>query len=64
VLNDSEDQLFTLPEMRAADRILREVDRKAGAPENYRCSFHPGPHKFDRAMQEEAFDWLDGWLKA
>lgn len=64
VLNDSEDGLFTLREMRAADRILREVYRKAGAPGSYRCSFHPGPHKFDRAMQEEAFAWLDGWLRA
>ena len=63
VLNDSEDQLFTLPEMRRADRILREVYAKAGARGNYRCSFYPGPHKFDLAMQAEAFGWFDRWLK-
>jgi dienelactone hydrolase len=64
VLNDSQDQLFTLPEMRRADRILRGVFAKAGAPERYRCSFYPGPHKFDRAMQREAFDWFDRWLRS
>jgi hypothetical protein len=63
VLNDREDGLYTLGEMRAADRILREVFRKAGAPDRYRCSFHPGRHKFDLAMQREAFDWFDVWLK-
>lgn len=63
VLNDSEDQLFTIGEMKKADSILAEVYGKAGASENYRCSFHPGPHKFDKSMQEEAFAWFDKWLK-
>ena len=60
---DEEDQLFTLPEMRRADRMLDEVFAKAGAPDRYRGTFYPGPHKFDRAMQAEAFDWFDRWLK-
>jgi dienelactone hydrolase len=64
VLNDTEDQLFTLPEMRRADRILSEVYAKAGASDHYQCSFYPGPHKFDRPMQAEAFAWFDRWLKA
>jgi len=62
VLNDEDDGLFTLPEMRRADGILREVYEKAGAADRYRCSFYPGPHKFDAAMQEDAFGWFDGWL--
>jgi hypothetical protein len=62
VLNDIEDQLFTLPEMQRADRMLRDVFRKADAADRYRCSFYPGPHKFDRAMQKEAFEWFDRWL--
>lgn len=62
VLNDSEDDLYTLPEMKQADTILQEVYRNAGAPERYRCSFYPGPHKFDQKMQAEAFDWFDQWL--
>jgi len=62
VLNDVEDQLFTMPEMERADRILAEVYAKADASDRYRCSFYPGPHKFDLAMQSEAFDWFDQWL--
>ena len=62
VLNDIDDDLYTVPEMRRADAILREVYVKAGAESNYRCTFHPGPHKFDRRMQSEAFDWFDRWI--
>ena len=42
----------------------REVFAKAGASERYDSTFHPGPHKFDINMQEEAFDWFDRWLKS
>ena len=63
VLNDLEDELFTVPEMHRADRMLAEVFAKAGAADRYRCSFYPGPHKFDRPMQAEAFAWFDRWLK-
>jgi dienelactone hydrolase len=63
VLNDSEDQLYTLPEMKRADTILREVYKKANADDRYKCSFYPGQHKFDSAMQAEAFEWFDKWLK-
>lgn len=64
VLNDSDDFLYTLPQMQRADTILKEVYQKAGASEHYRASFYPGPHKFDKAMQAEAFDWFDQWLKS
>lgn len=63
VLNDIEDDLFTLPEMKAADKILAEVFEKADAPDRYKCSFYPGIHKFDSEMQTEAFGWFDKWLK-
>jgi dienelactone hydrolase len=63
VLNDSDDELFTLPEMERAAAILQEIYAKAGASDHYRVSFYPGPHKFDRAMQAEAFDWFERWLK-
>jgi len=62
VLNNEQDPLFTLEEMRRADDILREVFEKAGAGDRYVCRFYPGPHKFDREMQEFAFSWLDEWL--
>lgn len=63
VLNDIEDNLFTLSEMKKADQILSEVYAKANASDRYKCSFHPGPHKFDKVMQEEAFAWFDRWMK-
>jgi len=64
VLNDTDDFLYTVPEMERADNILREVYQKAGAGDFYKCSFYPGPHKFDNQMQVEAFDWFDRWLKS
>jgi dienelactone hydrolase len=63
VQNNNEDQLFTLPEMHRADAILGEVFAKAGAADRYKCTFYPGPHKFDRPMQAEAFGWFERWLK-
>ena len=63
VLNDTNDNLFTLSEMEKASDILKEIYKKAGAEDKYKCTFHPGPHKFDRKMQAEAFDWFDKWLK-
>lgn len=64
VQNDIDDQLFTMPEMERADRQLKAIFEKAGVSDRYRCTFYPGPHKFDVPMQEEAFDWFDRWLKA
>jgi dienelactone hydrolase len=63
VLNDEEDGLYTLPEMKRADEIMKSVYNKARADDRYKCTFHPGPHKFDKKMQTEAFDWFDTWLK-
>ena len=63
VQNNLEDALFTVPEMERADGMLHDVYQKAGAMDRYRCSFYPGPHKFDSVMQAEAFDWFDHWLK-
>ena len=63
VQNDMEDPLFTLQEAQRADRIMSEIYRKADAANRYRCTFYPGPHKFDLPMQKEAFEWFDRWLK-
>ncbi len=63
VLNDLDDDLYTVPEMNAADAILKEIYTKARHPERYQCSFYPGEHKFDADMQKEAFGWFDKWLK-
>jgi len=63
VLNDREDALFTMPEMINAENILKEIYTKAKYPGHFKCSYYPGPHKFDADMQIEAFDWFDKWLK-
>lgn len=62
VLNCLEDRLFSLPEMRRSDKILREIYRKARAPRNYRTEFFPGPHQFNIPMQARAAAWFDRWL--
>ncbi|MDH5400540.1 MAG: hypothetical protein OEX02_20475, partial [Cyclobacteriaceae bacterium] len=63
ILNNSEDQLFTPPEMKKAEKILRELFDKAGASEKLEVNFYPGPHKYDAKMQADAFRWFDRWLK-
>ena len=64
VQNTTEDALYTLDEVKVAEGILREVFAKAGASERFDFRYYPGPHKFDVPMQEDAFNWLDRWLKA
>lgn len=63
VLNTTEDPLFTLECVRGCEEILKQIYRKAGAQERLRFSYYEGHHKFDAAMQAEAFDWFDRWLK-
>lgn len=63
VLNCTEDPLYTLSEMKRADAIMRETFERADASEHYRCNFYPGVHKFDKAMQSDAFQWFDKYLK-
>jgi dienelactone hydrolase len=63
VLNNREDQLFTRTEMERADDLVKEIYAKAKAADRYKCSFYPGPHKFDTPMQADAFGWFDQWLK-
>ena len=62
-LNNKQDRLFTLKEMQKANTIIEDVFKKAGAEERYRSNFYEGDHKFDRKMQEDAFNWFDEWLR-
>jgi dienelactone hydrolase len=64
VLNDNDDDLYTPAEMREAERILCDVYRKGGGEHHLKLSYYPGPHKFDKKMQADAFAWLDRWLKS
>jgi alpha-beta hydrolase superfamily lysophospholipase len=62
VLATTEDPLYTRSETERAAEMLEETYRKAGAPEALRVLFHAGPHKFDRPMQAQAFEWMEKWL--
>jgi dienelactone hydrolase len=54
-----DDELFPPDGMRAADRRLRGRYAAAGRPDAYAGRLHPGRHRFDRHMQEEAFGFLE-----
>ncbi len=58
----SRDQLFPLPGMRAAVEKIAAVYAKAGARSGFSGRFYDVPHRFTRAMQDEAFAWLDRHL--
>ncbi|TLU95000.1 hypothetical protein FEM55_07420 [Dyadobacter sediminis] len=62
VQNNNQDELYTLPEMKKADQILKDVYAKAKASNKYKAGYYDGPHKFDLEMQKDAFDWFDKWL--
>lgn len=56
------DELFPLAGAQAAhDRIAAHY-ADAGAPDAYAGLFYDGPHKFDQAMQHDAFAWLAAQL--
>jgi dienelactone hydrolase len=57
------DALFPLEGMQAAVDRLHAIYEKAGAKDLFAARFYDGPHRFDVPMQEDAFAWLDRWLK-
>ena len=59
----SRDELYTMDGMKEALRKLEAIYAKAGASSNFIGRFYDRPHTFSLKMQEEAFDWLDRWLK-
>jgi hypothetical protein len=63
VLNCGRDSLFTPAGMKAAEEQLQAVYGKMGAGDRFHASTHDVPHQFNVAMQEEAFAWLERWLK-
>ena len=59
---NEDDELFTSAGQHEADHKIAEIYAKAGKQDAYVGRFYPGPHKFDIAMQDEAFDWLEEQL--
>jgi hypothetical protein len=50
--------------MEAAAARLRAVYERMDAADRFRATFYDAPHQFNAAMQDEAFAWLERWLKA
>jgi len=63
VLACAEDPLFDPGEVERALKRLEQIYAKAGSPQAFSRAIHPGPHQFARAMQAQAFEWLDRYLK-
>jgi dienelactone hydrolase len=60
----ADDPLFTIAGMHAADGRIRDHYQSVGAPQAYSSVFYPGPHRFDAAMQRDAFTWLADQIAA
>ncbi len=60
---NNDDPLWTLAGQRRAHERLESLYAKMAADDRYQGLFYPGPHKFDRTMQADAFAWLDRWLR-
>ncbi len=54
-----QDGLFPLAGMQEAVAKIAAVYEKAGVKERFSGRFYDAPHRFTRAMQEEAFEWFD-----
>ena len=60
----AQDRLFTRAGMEAAVRKIAAVFADQKRPERFQGKFYDVPHRFDAAMQEDAFRWLEKWLRA
>jgi dienelactone hydrolase len=62
VLQCSQDRLFPLAGMKTAVEQIAAVYDKAGARDRFVGRFYDVPHRFTRAMQDDAFAWFDQQL--
>lgn len=62
-INGTQDQLWPLEGVHQAFAKITQGYAKAGVPERFRGILYDGPHEFNRAMQQEAWAWLDRWVK-
>ena len=58
------DPLFPLDGIHTLTATMRDAYGQAGVFERFQPRLFPGPHRFPTAMQEEAYTFLDRWLKA
>jgi dienelactone hydrolase len=63
VQNCAQDRLFTRAGMDAAAGKIQAVYGALGQAGRYQSKFYDVPHQFNAGMQEEAFAWLEKWLR-
>ena len=59
----SKDRLYPMAGMKSSVEKLAKIYAKAGVSERFRSAFYDVPHSFTPDMQEQAFDWLEKWLR-
>ena len=59
----SRDQLFTPEGMQQACKKIGLIYDRIGQSKKFKCEFYDNTHEFNLLMQENAFRWLDRWLK-
>ncbi|MCC9137255.1 dienelactone hydrolase family protein [Pontibacter silvestris] len=63
VMNCNQDKLFSHSGMQAAEQKLSAVYKKMKASDKFKCNYYDEPHSMTIPMQEDAFAWLEKWLK-
>ncbi|MFD3000691.1 dienelactone hydrolase family protein [Pontibacter toksunensis] len=63
VMNCKQDKLFSIAGMQAAEEKLSGIYGKMKAADKFACKYYDVPHSMTIAMQEDAFAWLEKWLK-
>jgi hypothetical protein len=63
VQNCGRDRLFTREGMDAAVDKISNVYATLKQSGRFKALYYDVPHQFNAAMQEDAFDWLERWLK-
>ena len=61
--NGRQDGLFPVPGVEDAYRRMRKIWEGQHAGDRLVTKLWDVPHQFNRNMQAEAFDWLDGWMR-
>jgi dienelactone hydrolase len=59
----AQDRLYPMSAMKASVSKLERIYAKAGLRDRFRGTFYDVPHSFRPDMQEEAFAWLEKWLR-
>jgi hypothetical protein len=63
VQNCGRDRLFTRAGMDAAVNKISSVYSALKQPDRFQGRYYDVPHQFNAEMQDDAFAWLERWLK-